>query len=779
MLDEQCRLPKCTYKTFTEKVFEVHKAAVSSNLLMPVPRSSGLTGNEGFVVKHYAGQVLYHTDGFLQKNNNSLHADLEGVIRSVGDPFVVQLLDRVEAVAPEVKEKAGGKKGAARFSSVSAHFISQLASLTGTLEATSSHFVRCVNPNTIKAADTFAGGHVLHQLRCSGMMEALRLMHAGFPTRCPYDDLYGRYKDMMPRSIAALDSPSFCEILLMALGLNKEDYQLGITKIFFRAGKLAFLDELTGSEYKELAPDIANKVRVWLIKKRWRRHTIAVVAFLRLKRALNDLRLVRNLYNAAFFLNLMANRPMLSLKRAREIRRRNAAVRLQQNARMAVQLNRMHKTKWAVFMAQRVVRGHIVRKQHGGKLADIRARRRAEEEARRKAAELEAKARASEEVERIKQMARSNTGANPNSQSMAKYASKSRPQKEATASSAAASANAPGGGGLVIMPDQLEARFCKLEAENKALAEQVSQLKEQVVALEKKLDERPEPKGRTEPADAASRTRARGSAVANLPTPAAGSSRPRRQSSSVAGATKALSFLELLGITQQPTTAAAPAAAPATTSKRPSGQASANNPAKMPLASDALPVLLSAVKAIEKHFAQANAAGSTKSVETLGSDQKNKEIAVLVRGQLCTALSRVLLHGFKSFKLIGRYHIWDFVQQSCDATHERRQASKQYSAAELTLTSAVVDVNSHEGMANNPNIKFRSFVCCGLNHGLLHDWVRVLTDDEETMNKFYEAWAFVRATEGALTQIMEALQPLGTYKYSLSLDYELTRWDLV
>ena len=97
--------------------------------------------------------------------------------------------------------------------------------------------------------------------------------------------------------------------------------------------------------------------------------------------------------------------------------------------------------------------------------------------------------------------------------------------------------------------------------------------------------------------------------------------------------------------------------------------------------------------------AQANAAGATKSIETLGSDQKNKEIAVLVRGQLCTALSRVLLHGFKSFvcrfvartrlrchdlsltrlrpaaeqKLIGRYHIWDFVQQSCDATHERRQ----------------------------------------------------------------------------------------------------------
>jgi myosin heavy subunit len=99
------------------------------------------------------------------------------------------------------------------------------------VQATNSHFVRCINPNRIKKAGNFAGGHVLHQLRCSGMMEALRLMHAGFPTRCPFDALYDRYKDVMPRSIAELDSPSFCEILLLALGLDKGDYQLGITKV--------------------------------------------------------------------------------------------------------------------------------------------------------------------------------------------------------------------------------------------------------------------------------------------------------------------------------------------------------------------------------------------------------------------------------------------------------------------------------------------------------------------------------------------------------------------
>ena len=93
-------------------------------------------------------------------------------------------------------------------------------------------------------------------------------------------------------------------------------------------------------------------MRIWLIKKRWRRHTIAVVAFLRLKRTLADLRLVRKLYSAASFMVLMANRPMLSLKRAREIRRRNAATKLQSHARAFVGANRLHQMKWAAFLLQ-------------------------------------------------------------------------------------------------------------------------------------------------------------------------------------------------------------------------------------------------------------------------------------------------------------------------------------------------------------------------------------------------------------------------------------------
>ena len=796
LLDEQCKLPKCTHKTFTEKVFQTHKQCVSQGVLQSVPRGNhGLLSNEGFVVRHYAGQVLYHAEGFLQKNNNSLHEDLDVVLKGAQDPFLQTILapDAEKAAAAEQSKKAsndlavyakaggGGKpKAKARFSSVSGHFVVQLGELTATLAATNSHFVRCVNPNKMKQPDTIHGGHVLHQLRCSGMMEALRLMHAGFPTRCPYEDLYDRYKDMMPRSIASLDSPSFCEILLMALGLDKADYQLGITKVFFRAGKLAFLDALTGSEYKELAPDIANKVRVWLIKKRWRRHTIAVVAFLRLQRFLMSVRLMRQFVAAARFMTFMANAPKLSLKRARQIRWRNSATRLQANARAFVFSARYHRTQWATRLVERTYRGHMARKRNGGRLAEIRARRKAEEEAKRQAAEEERKAKEREEIERIKELARQGLSAPLSTQSAAKYNSKSRPIKEGGGASSSAVSAAISAGDVVISTD-LESRLKALED----AAAEVPDLKKRVSALEAELKDtraQLEKKSILEKQTTSLRARSTSAAGGLQPAVAAANAGRARRQSTAQGGKSSWGLLDLLGISQAPggqlgVTGATPSV-PEGKSKRASvagGGGGSGRPVKLP--GETLDGLNTSIQQIEKHFGQADQAGVTLTADELGSDSENKDIAVLVRGALCTALSRVLLHGFKSYKLIGRYHIWDFVQESCEAT-KLRLGGGEGNDSEKTLLAAVVEVNSHDGMANNPNIKFRSFVCSGLNNRLLHEWVRVLTVDKDTMVKFYEGWAFVNSSAEAVPQLMASLNPLSNHVYRLSLDYELSKWDL-
>mmetsp|Transcript_48815 Transcript_48815/g.81129 ORF Transcript_48815/g.81129 Transcript_48815/m.81129 type:complete len:235 (-) Transcript_48815:350-1054(-) len=199
----------------------------------------------------------------------------------------------------------------------------------------------------------------------------------------------------------------------------------------------------------------------------------------------------------------------------------------------------------------------------------------------------------------------------------------------------------------------------------------------------------------------------------------------------------------------------------------------------MPTSADALQGLSCAVRRIDEHFAKGAASG--KSLEQIGNDETNEDIAVLVRGQLCSALSYVLLHGFKSHTLIGRYHIWDFVLQARDATNARLQKAGSLSEAERTFTDAVVEVNSlaADGTpANNPNIKFRSFVCSGLNHRLIHQWIKILAEDDDTMTKFYEPWAFVRKDDDVLSQMMTTLQPLSMHKYALSLDYETSRWDI-
>ncbi|KAJ1632714.1 hypothetical protein T492DRAFT_986172 [Pavlovales sp. CCMP2436] len=153
-----------------------------------------------------------------------------------------------------------------------------------------------------------------------------------------------------------------------------------------------------------------------------------------------------------------------------------------------------------------------------------------------------------------------------------------------------------------------------------------------------------------------------------------------------------------------------------------------------------------------------------------GAAECNSAIAVLVRGQLYTALFYVMLHGFKDFKPIGgRCHIWDLVQSAADAVHElhKTNGNPLYTPAEISLTKAVVQVNEYEGMAANSNIKFRSFVYQGFNDRLLHEWITLLTRDEPTMQKFYETWACMRDLS-TLRILMSTIEPLGSLPFLLS-----------
>ncbi|PWA70896.1 IQ motif, EF-hand binding site [Artemisia annua] len=115
----------------------------------------------------------------------------------------------------------------------------QLQSLLETLSHTEPHYVRCVKPNSLLKPDIFENQNILQQLRCGGVMEAIRISTTGFPTRKPYHEFVERFK------ILALDIRSTNDIKCSKMLLEKagqKGYQIGKTKVFVRAGQMAELD---------------------------------------------------------------------------------------------------------------------------------------------------------------------------------------------------------------------------------------------------------------------------------------------------------------------------------------------------------------------------------------------------------------------------------------------------------------------------------------------------------------------------------------------------------
>ena len=193
LLDEQCILPQSTDEKFTRYLYgrcDKH------------PRFSATSAQRVdylFSIEHYAGYVVYTTDSWLEKNKDQLPAASSDLLNS-SDFGLIQEIKRF------IRSEDRAGRGTVATKSVSSQFSAQLRTLRSRIDETTPHYVRCLKPNDDLCPNFFEPKNVVDQLRCGGVLEAVRVSRAGYPTRYPHDVFMARYyilgdhKDNTPMS---------------------------------------------------------------------------------------------------------------------------------------------------------------------------------------------------------------------------------------------------------------------------------------------------------------------------------------------------------------------------------------------------------------------------------------------------------------------------------------------------------------------------------------------------------------------------------------------------
>ncbi|KAJ8404142.1 hypothetical protein AAFF_G00339150 [Aldrovandia affinis] len=247
LLDEECWFPKATDKTFVDKVVQEQ----GTHPKFQKPRQ--LKDKADFCVIHYAGKVDYKADEWLMKNMDPLNDNVATLLHQSTDKFVAELWKDVDRIVGldqvagmnETTFGAAYKTKKGMFRTVGQLYKESLTKLMATLRNTNPNFVRCIIPNHEKRAGKLDPHLVLDQLRCNGVLEGIRICRQGFPNRIVFQEFRQRYEILTPNAIPKgfMDGKQACARMIRALELDLNLFRIGQSKIFFRAGVLAHLEE--------------------------------------------------------------------------------------------------------------------------------------------------------------------------------------------------------------------------------------------------------------------------------------------------------------------------------------------------------------------------------------------------------------------------------------------------------------------------------------------------------------------------------------------------------
>ncbi|OXB53106.1 hypothetical protein ASZ78_015141 [Callipepla squamata] len=309
ILEEECMFPKASDMTFKAKLFDNH---LGKSANFGKPRNVKGKSEAHFSLIHYAGTVDYNIIGWLEKNKDPLNETVVGLYQKSAlkllaslfsnyagvdagrwmdehgwimdgedlNPVVPSLLSLPLLLFPggDGGKGKGAKKKGSSFQTVSAlHRVSapwkrpaeNLNKLMANLKTTHPHFVRCLIPNERKEPGVMDNPLVMHQLRCNGVLEGIRICRKGFPNRILYGDFRQRYRILNPTAIPEgqfIDSRKSAEKLLGSLDIDHNQYKFGHTKVFFKAGLLGLLEEMRDERLSLIITRIQAQARGQLMR---------------------------------------------------------------------------------------------------------------------------------------------------------------------------------------------------------------------------------------------------------------------------------------------------------------------------------------------------------------------------------------------------------------------------------------------------------------------------------------------------------------------------------
>jgi len=274
-----------TDSTFCEQIKEkVHKREMPISGAVEMPRTDrnaakgaaadrkGRGGGwEDFIVRHYAGKVTYNTQEWLHKNNDRVEKEIEELLDSSERSLVKSFARRLS--------DADAGKAANQFRSVSKKFRISLDAMIADLNRANLQFIRCFLPNREQCSGHFVGSLVLEQLKHTGTLELVAIMHKGYPSRVSISELEERYRSLLPFG-SHWDSRTIIECILLAYGMESSCWQIGVHRVYFKAGQVAMLEAIRqrGPSHLSLPREELLKIRAKLQLKRLRRAARAVQA---------------------------------------------------------------------------------------------------------------------------------------------------------------------------------------------------------------------------------------------------------------------------------------------------------------------------------------------------------------------------------------------------------------------------------------------------------------------------------------------------------------------